>query len=170
MRTNSKRLFAPLAIAIATAGLSACNEDGGPDPQPDPISEAWIGSWLSAGNNVSPLLAGDPFNIDSLRVAFDEDLVVTASQLVVGGAWTTFAGTYTVVESASGDADEITIDYEFFSQGGIGLVTSGNPDELMLEVVQTIPDFGFVPRTPETGFGSDPLYGTTNIQIYEREQ
>ncbi len=173
MRTTLKLLLVLLA-ALALISFAACSDDdddngdnGGTDPTvPDP----WIGSWLSAGDNVAPILQGDPFNLDSVRVHLDEDQVVTLEQHVEGGAWTTLTGTYQVIESESGDVHSITIDYSAFAQEGIIEVVEGTPDVMRLEAVQTEPDYGFVPRTPETGFGSDPLYGDTNIQTYVRIQ
>jgi hypothetical protein len=45
-------------------------------------------------------------------------------------------------------------------------------DTLTYEVVQTQPDYGFLPPTPETGFGSTSGTGLNpgdNIQIYRRQ-
>jgi hypothetical protein len=171
MRTTLKLMLVLLA-ALALLSFAACSDDdddngdnGGTNPTvPDP----WVGVWLSAGDNVAPILQGDPFNLDSVRVHMDENNVVVLEQHVEGGAWTSLTGTYSVTESASGDIHSIQIVYPAFEQEGIIQVTEGTPDTMLLEAVQTVPDFGFVPRTPETGFGSDPLYGDTNIQTYVR--
>jgi len=173
MRTTLK-LFLVLLAVLAMMNFVACSDDdddnGGTNPPP-PAADPWVGTWLSAGDNVAPLLQGDPFNLDTLRVHFNEDQTVTTEQHVEGGAWTTLAGTYQVTEAATGDIHSIFIDYTSgvtAEQEGIVQVIEGSPDTLKLEVVQTVPDYGFVPRTPETGFGSDPVYGATNIQTYVR--
>jgi len=59
--------------------------------------------------------------------------------------------------------------YAAFSQEGIMQVIDASPDSIKLEVVQTLPDIGAVPRTPATGFGSDAALGTANIQKYVKE-
>ena len=73
-----------------------------------------------------------------------------------------------VTESASGSVHAISINYTAFEQEGIIEVTSGTPDQMKLEAVQTVPDIGAVPRTPATGFGSDAALGAFNIQKYVR--
>jgi hypothetical protein len=118
---------------------------------------------------VAPLLVA-VFNYDSVRVWMNDDQTVRLDTHVDGGAWTTINGTYSVTESASGDVHSIELVYPAFEQGGIIQIIEDTPDTLKLEVVQTVPDIGAVPRTPATGFGSDPALGTTNIQIYVREQ
>jgi hypothetical protein len=171
MRTTLKLLLVLLA-ALAMLSFAACSDDdddngdnGGTNPTvPDP----WVGDWLSAGENVAPLLAGDPFNLDSVRVHLGEDQVVVLEQHVEGGSWTTLNGTYAVTESQSGDVHSIEIIYPAFEQEGIIQVIEASPDTMLLEAVQVTPDIGAEPRTPETGFGSDPTLGTANIQTYVR--
>jgi hypothetical protein len=62
----------------------------------------------------------------------------------------------------------ISINYTAFEQEGIIQVIEGSPDQMKLEAVQTVPDIGATPRTPESGFGSDAALGTSNIQQYVR--
>lgn len=169
---NASKLFLILLALVAMLSFVACSDDdddndnGGTDPVvPDP----WVGQWLSAGDNVAPILVA-VFNYDSVRVWLNEDQTVRLDTHVEGGAWTTVEGVYTVNESASGDVHAIELVYSAFSQEGIIEVTEGSPDVLRLEAVQTVPDIGAVPRTPATGFGSDPALGDANIQTYVREQ
>ena len=98
----------------------------------------------------------------------NEDQTVVLESHVTDGAWSTTPGVYTVTESSSGNVHAISINYTAFEQEGIIEVVSGNPDQLKLEAVQTVPDIGATPRTPETGFGSDPALATLNIQTYVR--
>lgn len=157
-----------LLILILSLSFFACSDDddnSGTDPEE--TTDAWVGTWLSADANVAPILVA-VFNYDSVRVTFEEDQTVVLESHVAGGAWSTLPGVYSITESASGSVHSISINYTAFEQEGIIEITEGNPDQLKLEAVQTIPDIGATPRTPETGFGSDATLGTANIQTYVR--
>lgn len=159
-----------LVAALALLNIVACSDDddnGGTNPPP--AADPWVGQWLSAETNVAPLLV-TLFNYDSVRVWINEDQTVRLDTHVDGGAWTTINGTYAVTESASGSVHTINLIYPAFEQGGIIEVTDGTPDTMKLEVVQTTPNIGATPRTPESGFGSDVALGTFNIQNYVREE
>ncbi len=160
-------MLASLIIAGFLFAVS-CSEDSNNGTNGND-SEVWEGTWLSAGSNVAVLLSYY-FNYDSIRVEFRDDQTVTTKQHVKDGAWTTLEGTYSVTKAASGSVHSISIIYPAFEQQGIIEVTGGTPDTLRLEVVQTNPDIGAVPRTPESGFGSDAGLGTTNIQTYVFEE
>jgi len=158
-----------LVAALSLLSFVACSDDddnGGTTPPPP--ADPWIGQWLSAETNVAPLLVS-LFQYDSVRVWINEDQTVRLDTHVDGGAWSTINGTYAVTESASGSVHSIELIYAAFEQGGIIEVTDGTPDTMKLEVVQTTPNIGAVPRTPESGFGSDVSLGTWNIQNYVRE-
>ena len=159
-----------LTLAIGLLGLAACGDDdddngGGTNP---PVPDAWVGTWLSAGADVAPLLV-NLFQYDSVRVTMNDDNTVLLETHPAGGAWTSLPGVYTVTESVSGDVDAIAINYTAFEQEGIVQVWTASPDSLYLEVVQTVPDIGAVPRTPASGFGSDAQLLTFNIQKYRRQ-
>ena len=161
-------LLLGLALVLAFALVSCESDDDGGTTAP-PQVDAWVGTWLSAGANVAPLLV-TLFNYDSVLVVMNEDLTLTLDSHIAGGAWTgEIQGTYTVTEEPTGDVHTIEIDYTVFEQAGIIQVVPGTPDVMNLEVVQTVPDIGAVPRTPTTGFGSDPALLNTNIQVYERQ-
>ncbi len=146
------------------SSLSGLSQDEMADFQALTVFE---GTWLSAGSNVAFLLSYY-FNYDSIRVVFGTNTVELSSH-VAGGAWSQQSGTYVVTQEDSGDVHSIEIVYTAFEQAGIIQVISATPDTMKLEVVQTLPDIGAVPRTPATGFGSDVTLGTTNIQVYLRE-
>jgi hypothetical protein len=157
-----------LLIALLSITFIACSDDdndGGTDPIDD--AKPWVGTWLSAGSNVAPILV-NVFQYDSVRVTMNVDNTVTLESHVKDGAWSTLPGVYTVTESSSGNVHAININYTAFEQEGIIEVVSGTPDQLKLEAVQTVPDIGATPRTPESGFGSDPALGNLNIQTYVR--
>ena len=161
-----KRLLAILLLLSLSIGFVACSSD---DSGNDPVVETdpWVGTWLSAGSNVAPILS-TYFNIDSVRVTLNEDLTVVTEQHVAAGTWTSNTGVYQITESATGSILSTRFNYAAFEQEGIMQITEGNPDILKLEVVQVVPDLGAVPRTPETGFGSDATLGNNNIQNYIR--
>ncbi len=163
-----KRLLLVLTIVMGMFLMISCDKDDDNDTTGPATVDVWVGTWLSAGTNVSPLLSGATFNIDSIRVEMKENKTITTASHVKDGAWTTLSGTYAVTKAASGDIHSIEIVYTAYSQGGIIQVTKGSPDTMQLEVIQTVPAIPFTPRTPETGFGSDAALGILNIQKYVR--
>jgi hypothetical protein len=158
--TMKKLLF--LLIAILSISFIACSED---ESVTAPVVEAdaWVGTWLSAGDNVAPILVS-LFSYDSVKVTMNEDKTIVLESHIIDGAWASIPGVYTVTESATGEVHSISINYTAFEQEGIIEVTAGTPDQMKLEAVQSVPDIGAVPRTPATGFGSDPALATYNIQ------
>ena len=168
----SLKLALLLALLIGLVALTACSDDdddnGGTNPPP-PTEDPWVGTWLSTGSDVAPILV-NLFAYDSVRVTMNEDNTVMLETHPAGGAWATTNGVYTVTEAASGDVHSVAINYTAFEQEGIIQVIDGAPDAMWLEVVQTVPDIGATPRTPADGFGSDPTLGVFNIQKYVRIQ
>jgi len=158
-------LVAMLVLGMLFAISCSKDDDNGTNSN---NAEVWEGTWLSAGANVAVILSYY-FSYDSIRVEFRDDMTVTTDQHVADGAWTTIEGTYTVTESETGDVHSISIVYPAFEQQGIIEVTEGSPSTMRLELVQTNPDIGAVPRTPDSGFGSDAGLGTSNIQTYVQE-
>ena len=165
---NLLRVLFAVVLICGLTWITGCGDDDDDTTSP-PETDEWVGTWLSAGENVAPILVA-VFNYDSVRVEFDEDQIVTLDSHVAGGAWTSVSGTYLVTRYETGDIHSIETVYPAFSQEGIIQVISANPDTMKLEVVQTVPDIGAIPRTPETGFGSDLTLGDLNIQIYLREE
>ena len=163
-----KRSLLILTVLFGMFLMASCDKDDDKGTNPVTKTEDWVGTWLSAGANVAPLLAVAPFNIDSVRVEFKDNQTLTMASHVKNGAWTTMPGTYVVTKAATGTIHSISIVYAAYSQGGIFQVTKGTPDTMQLEVIQTVPAIPFQPRTPETGFGSDAALGVLNIQKYVR--
>ncbi len=162
-----KRIIILSLVVMGMLFMASCSSDDGGTNSTVEV-DAWVGTWLSAGPNVAPLLAA-LFNYDSVRVELTEQNTVKTSSHVKDGAWNTVEGTFAVTESASGDVHTVKFIYSAFEQEGIFQIIDATPDTLKLEVVQTLPDIGATPRTVATGFGSDPALGTINIQYYVKE-
>ncbi|HKK72441.1 MAG TPA: hypothetical protein VKA86_14590 [Candidatus Krumholzibacteria bacterium] len=171
---KSLRILLVLGLVVGGLGLSACGDDddnGGTNPNPTPETPPWVGSWVSEGDNVAPILAAG-FDIERVEVTMNEDGTIGLVQKVVGQPETTNSGVYSVIESDTGDIHAIQISYTgnpSFDQEGIIQVIEGDPDTMRLEVVQTVPDIGATPLTPEEGFGADTTLGDSNIQVYVRQ-
>lgn len=162
-----KKLLSLLLILLLAVSFAACSDDDNNTTEPEVKVDAWIGTWLSTGTDVAPLLSTF-FNYDSVRVEMKEDNTITLSTHIKDASWSTLPGVYTVTKSTSGDVHTIKINYTAFEQEGIVQIISGTPDQMKLEVVQTTPNIGATPRTPATGFGSDATLGALNIQVYKK--
>ena len=159
-----KRIMLVFLLIAGMLAAIACSSDDDKGTNPT-NTDPWVGTWLSADANVAPILVA-LFKYDSVRVQFKDDQTVVTESHIKGGAWATLNGTYTVTKSQTGVIHSISIVYPAFEQKGIIQVTDGNPATMQLEVVQTNPDIGATPRTPDSGFGSDATLGTSNIQKY----
>ncbi len=155
-----------LLIVLLSFSFIACSSDDSVT-ETEETTEAWLGTWLSAGENVAATISS--LGIDSVRVIMNEDQTITLESHFADGQWIPTVGTYEVTKSSNGDIHSIEIIYPSYEQGGIIQVISGNPEKMKLEVVVTIPNYGFSPVTPEGGFGSDPNV-VDNIQSYVREK
>lgn len=127
------------------------------------------GAWRSEGGDLSELFSGDPFNYAWVEAEFgtDGDYVVTSADQ--GGAEYVLTGTYTVDEATTPGTVVLTQTepYEATAEG----IWQVDGDVLTYEVVQTDPDYGFAPPTPEAGFGSTAgpgLSSGANVQRYRR--
>lgn len=157
-----------LTLVFAFAGCSDDDDDDNGTNPTESVEEQLVGTWLSAGTNVAPILVS-LFSYDSVYVTFGSDNTVSLNSHVAGGAWTgEVPGVYAVTESETGTIHSISLNYTAFEQEGIiELTTDGNG--FQLEAVQTVPDIGATVPTPELGFGADATLGTLNIQTYVRQ-
>jgi len=152
-------------VLIALLGLMllvSCEDSKNDDNNAE--ADAWIGTWLSAGTDVAPLLVA-LFAYDSIRVVLNDDNTLTLDSHVANGAWTSLPGTYVVTESEEGDIHGFAANYTAFEQDGIIEIIG---DNMRLEAVQTVPDIGALVPTVAAGFGANPALGTFNIQTYKR--
>lgn len=161
MKSIKLILIALLGLMLIVGCEDTKSEDNGNDV------DVWIGTWLSAGADVAPILAAY-FLYDSVRVEFKDDNTLILESHVTNAAWSTLQGTYVITESATGDIHKFAANYTAFEQEGIIEITAGSPDVLKLEAVQTVPDLGATIPAVAGGFGADPTLGTANIQTYKR--
>jgi len=152
-------------VLIALLGLMllvSCEDSKNDDNNAE--ADVWIGTWLSVGADVAPILATFFFN-DSIIVEFKDDNTLTLDTHTIGAAWTNQTATYVITESANGDIHHFAATYPAFEQEGIIEIIG---DNMRLEAVQTVPDIGAVPATVSGGFGKDPAWGAQLIQTYRR--
>jgi len=109
-------------------------------------------AWLSEGADISALFQEAPFSFVSVAATFNVDLGYTVVAMDGEGAATTFAGTFVVDATTSPGTITLTQSSPYTATSvGIYQVDA---DTLTYEAVQTVPDYGFTPPTPETGFGT----------------
>ncbi|KAA3635006.1 MAG: hypothetical protein DWQ02_10495 [Bacteroidetes bacterium] len=139
------------------------------DPCPEGVQ---MTQWQSSGSNVAPLLAGDPFNVDSIYVEFD--MLTYRVEQYSDGNQTVLEGSFNQSASGTGNIWDIVLDQttpSTLTATGIYEI-SGDGSMMTYEVVQTSPDLGLTPPTAAAGFGSTAggAFGTTNVQKYEKIQ
>ncbi|WP_456407700.1 hypothetical protein [Caldithrix abyssi] len=166
-----KRYLNWLLVAVLSSAfiMSACSKsDSGTnnDKEQLPI----VGSWLSEGQNVAPLLLA--LGIVKIEAQFNDDNTYTVVSYDTSNAMVTYEGTYTAEESSVDDIYNITINQSkptALTSVGIFMVDdTKDPREMTYEIVQTQPDIGATPPTAEAGFGSTNggALGTWNVQKY----
>ena len=174
MRTT---LLLSITLAAAAAGmlLAGCGnavEVGGPGTQHQPI----IGTWVSQGADVAPLLAGAPFNNTKITATFKDDGSYSVVSFDTSNKEIDYAGTYQIMPSTIGNIIQIRCSQVMPStaqaEGMYQIDTTQMPVRMQYEVVQTQPTNGLQPPTPDKGFGSTLYNGkqiSTLIQKYSRQ-
>ena len=174
MRTT---IFLSLTLAAAAAGmmLAGCGtavEAGGTGTTQQPI----IGTWLSQGADIAPLLAGAPYNNVKITATFKDDGTYTVVGIDSSNKEIDYSGTYQIMPSTVGNIVQIRLSQVTPSttqaEGMYQIDTSQTPARMQYEVVQTQPTNGLQPPTPDKGFGSTIYNGTqisTLIQKYSRQ-
>ncbi len=174
MRTT---LLLTLTLAAAAAGmlLAGCGnavDSGGTGTQQSPL----VGTWLSQGADVAPLLAGAPFNNAKITATFNVDSTYSVVAIDTSNKEVDYAGTYETMSSGVGNIVQIRLSQVMPStaqaEGMYQIDTSQMPPRMQYEVVQTQPTNGLVPPAPDKGFGSTLYNGkqiATLIQKYARQ-
>jgi len=174
MRTTIA-LSLTLAAAVAGMMLAGCGtavEAGGTGTTEQPI----IGTWVSQGADVAPLLAGSPFNNVKITATFKNDGTYSVVSFDTSNKELDYAGTYQIMPSSSGNIVQIRCSQVMPStaqaEGMYQIDTSMTPQRMQYEVVQTQPTNGLQPPSPDKGFGSTIYNGmqiSTLIQKYSRQ-
>lgn len=135
--------------------------------------ELIIGKWVSTGENLAPLLLA-LFPYDSIYATFYTNNTYSVVSVDTGGVPYELKGTYTISKSNVGNIYNITLNQttptSLTSVGIYAIDINQTPHFMQYEVVQTEPNIGAIPPTPEGGFGSTNggALGTINIQKYIR--
>lgn len=175
MRTT---IFLSITLAAGIAGMllagcgNAVDVSGSGGNQQQPI----IGSWVSQGADVAPLLAGAPFNNVKITATFKDDGTYSVVGIDSSNKEIDYTGTYQIMQSGVGNIVQIRLSQVNPStaqaEGMYQIDTSQTPERMQYEVVQTQPTNGLSPPTPDKGFGSTVYNGmqiATLIQKYSRQ-
>ena len=172
MRTT---LWLGLILSLAGMWLAGCGNavtlsDAG--VMTNPI----IGTWVSKGGDVAPLLAAAPFNDVSITATFNSDGTYSVDSIDTSNKTITFAGTYTTMATATAGITSIkctqTAPSSAVAEGIYQVDATQTPPRMQYEVVQTQPTNGLQPPTAQQGFGSTIYNGkpiATLIQKYTRQ-
>jgi hypothetical protein len=175
MRTTLSLL--PLTLAtVATLATAGCGNAVDPTGTGGTAQNPLVGTWLSQGADVAPLLAGAPFNNVSITATFNADGSYTVDGIDTSNKDTMYAGAYVTTASSVAGVVDITLMQTAPStataQGIFSIDATVTPPRMQYEVVQTQPTNGLVPPTAEKGFGSTIYNGqpiSTLIQKYSRQ-
>jgi hypothetical protein len=140
--------------------------DGGTDAE----TSAIVGDWNSTGDDLAPLLTAAPLLFADIDASFEADGTYEVIATNTDGNATTFSGTYTV--DISTDPHGITLTQSVPAEATSVGIFEVDGTTMTYEVVQTIPDYGFVAPTPTTGFGStsgNGIAADVNTQVYQAQ-
>ena len=175
MRTT---ILLSLTLAAAVAGMllagcgNAVDTTGSGGNQQQPV----VGTWVSQGADVAPLLAGAPFNNVKITATFNGDATYSVVGIDSSNKEIDYTGTYQIMPATVGNIVQIRLSQVTPStaqaEGMYQVDTSQTPNRMQYEVVQTQPTNGLTPPTPDKGFGSTVYNGmqiSTLIQKYSRQ-
>jgi hypothetical protein len=156
-----------LALAAGCGSATGTNVGGGAQ---SPI----VGSWLSEGADVAPLLANAPFNWTKITADFKADGTYVVTGLDKSNKLTTFTGTYQDMPSEVDGILDITVTQVMPANTlAVGIYAIDAPGtHMQYEVVQTQPTNGLEPPTAAAGFGSSVYNGkkiATLIQKFSKQ-
>ncbi|MFZ5480045.1 MAG: hypothetical protein ACOZNI_24990 [Myxococcota bacterium] len=143
--------------------------DADADADADPTGSI-VGDWVSEGEDISDLFADEPFSLVRIDATFEADGTYRVDVENADGANASFAGTY--VTGTSTTPATITLTQTVPSNATATGIYEVDGDTMTYEVVQTVPDYGYTPPTPESGFGTTggpDMTAGINVQIYVRD-
>lgn len=131
-----------------------------------------VGTWLSTGDNIAPLLQLIFQNqIDSIYATFGDDQTYSVRQVQLDASVIAYAGVYSANASSVGNIWTIQLEQSVPStatvEGIYEIDLTVQPDTMLYEVVDIA--LG-IPPTPQGGFGSTNggALGMDNVQKYVR--
>jgi hypothetical protein len=161
----------PETTDTTAADTTAGEESSGGTTTGDCPEVGIVGTWLSEGGNVAPLLV-NVLNLVSIEAIFDE-LTFEVNSTDADGAMGQQVGTWTS-ELCPGSETKylITLDQTSPSaitvEGIYEIDGCENPAVMRYEVIQTQPDLGSAAPTCDDDFGTGD-FGADNIQIFVRQ-
>ncbi len=167
-----------LAVIFTAAVFAGCKKSDDNPIAATPPSDVIVGTWVSTGANLAPLLYAAPFKYRTITATFNNDGSYTILSVDSAGTKTTATGTYvTAAGGAASPRDTIRtivatqMTPTSLTAEGIYQVTPGTAITMKYEVLQTQPALGYAKPTPALGFGSTAggAFGTLNIQKYVKQ-
>jgi len=153
-----------------TSADADTDADTDTDTDTDADVQDIVGSWVSEGSDLAPLLSGEPFNYASIHASFDAAGAYTVTATDQDGQSGTLQGTFVTSTATTPGTITLTQSAPYTATAqGIWQVAAG---VLTYEVVQVDPDYGFTAPTPDAGFGStqgDGLAAGDNVQVYRAD-
>jgi hypothetical protein len=152
-----KRILLAFALAPLVAACGTATDGTNNNQQSSPL----VGSWLSSGGDVAPLLAKAPFNYVRITAQFNDDNTYVVTGTDKDNKLTTFTGTYSDTQSDQSTIYSITVHQsQPASTTAVGIYSiDSSSGKLRYEVVQTQPTNGLQPPTAAAGFGSTVYNG-----------
>ena len=170
----------PAIFLLLLAGCFPDDWDGSPyepdgsagsveDTSAPATGPALVGDWRSEGADLSPLFSGEPFHYEVVEVELSGGGAYVVTSVDRDGAEYVLSGTFTASEATDPATVSLrqTEPYEAEAEG----IWQVQGEVLTWEVVQTVPDYGFAPPSPQEGFGSTSgpgLQPGSNVQVYRR--
>jgi hypothetical protein len=156
--------------ALAPIGATTIQlEVGGENASIDfTVNDPLVGNWISEGSNLAPLLAGPPFNTETITAEFNSDATYTVVTTDTSGSAVTLTGTWSSTEG-EGLIRVVTVNQASpTTLTSTGIYSNVN-GVLTYEVAQTNPPLtGVTAPTASGGFGSTSggAFGMLNVQKY----
>ncbi len=155
---------------VAEGGSAEVSTGEPSDTDTDP-EVTIVGTWLSEGKNVAPILV-ELASVESITAIF-EDSPFTVLTTDSDGQEVEQTGVYIFEDTDFGEIKTITLEQStpqsITVEGIFEIDNSTNPPTMRYEVVQTIPSVGAEAPTAEGGFGSTGL-GSDLTQVFVWQQ